>query len=173
MVKTRRNRKTGGGYQTSQQFFNPGVLPPNVPAVPIMSTGPTDVAIRPVLSSTFQLQKGGGYQTSQQFFNADVLPPHVPVLPILSTAPTDTAIRPVLASTFKVGGGTRRRRDRKGRQARFGGFTPSVMGPFIANAQAAVVPLAFYGVYHTMVKKNTGSSNKSSTRKVRSKKSRN
>jgi hypothetical protein len=98
--------------------------------------------------------KGAGYQTSQQFFNPGVLPPHVPVLPVVSTGATDTEIRPVLASTFKGGKRKANRQTRRLslRSAR-GGFTPSVMGSFIANAQAAIVPLAFYTVYHTMVPK--------------------
>jgi hypothetical protein len=157
MAKTRRHQR-GAGFQTSQQFFNPAVLPPHVPVLPVVSAGATDAAIRPVLASTFKVggsrrrrQGGAAYQTSQQFFNPMVLPPHVPVLPVVSTGATDAAIRPVLASTFKVGG-SRRRQTRAA--AAKGGFTPSVMGSFIPNAQAAIVPLAFYAVYHTMVKKD-------------------
>lgn len=88
--------------------------------------------------------RGAGYQTPQQFFNPDVLPPHTGG-PFATTAPTETAIRPVLNSTFKVGG----RRTRRVR----GGFSPSVMGPFIRNAQNAIVPLALYTAYHFMPKK--------------------
>lgn len=103
------------------------------------------------MAKTRRYQRGRGYQTSQQFFNPTVLPPHVPVLPVVSAGATDAAIRPVLASTFKVGG-SRRRQARRLSLRSSGGFTPSVMGSFIPNAQAAIVPLAFYGVYHTMVK---------------------
>lgn len=87
---------------------------------------------------------GGGYQTSQQMFDPDVLPPAT-ILPAVSTAPTSSEIRPVLLSTFQSAGGRKTRRR--------GGFSPSVMGGFVANAQSAIVPLALYAVYHTMVPK--------------------
>ena len=87
--------------------------------------------------------KRGGALTSQQFFNPQVLPPST-IFPAVSTAPTYSEVRPVLASTFQTGGKTRRYR---------GGFAPSVMGGFVANAQAAIVPLALYMVYHTLVPK--------------------
>ncbi len=90
---------------------------------------------------------GAGYQTSQQFFDPDVYPPHTD-MPAVSTAPTDYAVRPVLNSTFKVGG-ARRRASRRYR----GGFSPSVMGSFLQNAQKAIVPLALYSAYHLMPKK--------------------
>jgi hypothetical protein len=56
-------------------------------------------------------------------------------------------VRPALLQTA---GGTRRRR------AHRGGFYPSVMGPFVENASAAIVPMALYTVYHTLVPKNPG-----------------
>ena len=87
---------------------------------------------------------GGDYQTSQQWFDPDVLPPAT-ILPAVSTAPTSSEIRPVLLSTFQSAGGRKTRRR--------GGFSPSVMGGFVANAQSAIVPLALYAVYHTMVPK--------------------
>lgn len=93
-------------------------------------------------------KNGGGYQTSQQMFDPDVLPPST-LFAAPSTAPTTTEIRPVLYSTFQAGGKTRRNR----KNTRRGGFSPSVMGGFVANAQAAIVPLALYAVYHTMVPK--------------------
>jgi len=34
-----------------------------------------------------------------------------------------------------------------------GGFAPAVMGSFVANAQAAAVPLALYGMYSAVVPK--------------------
>jgi serine/threonine protein kinase len=87
---------------------------------------------------------GGNYQTSQQWFDPDVLPPAT-VLPAPSTAPTSYETRPVLLSTFQAAGGRKTRRR--------GGFSPSIMGGFVSNAQAAIVPLALYAVYHTMVPK--------------------
>ena len=63
MPKTRRNGvKRGGGYQTSQQYFNPTVLPPAAGMFsPVVSTAPTPDAIRPVLMSTFHT---GGRRSS-------------------------------------------------------------------------------------------------------------
>lgn len=93
-------------------------------------------------------KSGGGVLTSQQFFNPDVLPPST-IFPAPSSAPTYADIRPVLTSTFvpaQAGGKTRTRKYK-------GGFAPSIMGGFVANAQAAIVPLALYMVYHTMVPK--------------------
>ena len=58
MPQTRRHRlrQAGGGFQTSQQFFNPSVLPPATSllsgAAP--SSAPSGNMIRPVLNSTFQ-----------------------------------------------------------------------------------------------------------------------
>jgi hypothetical protein len=88
--------------------------------------------------------RGGGYGTSQQFFDPAALPPST-MFPAVSAAPTYAEIRPVLQSTFQAGGSkTRKHR---------GGFSPSIMGGFVANAQAAIVPAALYLVYHTMVPK--------------------
>ena len=96
---------------------------------------------------------GGGVVTSQQFFDPQVLPPTT-IFPAPSSGPTYAEIRPVLASTFQpaqAGGKTRRLR-RSSKKYK-GGFAPSIMGGFVANAQAAIVPLALYAVYHTMVPK--------------------
>jgi hypothetical protein len=101
---------------------------------------------------------GAGYVTSQQMFDPDVLPPHA-INTTISTAATDQVIRPILNSTFKVGGYRRKnnksRRMHKGNKTRRyrGGFSPSVMGSFIQNAQQAIVPLALYSAYHLMPKK--------------------
>ncbi len=103
--------------------------------------------------------RGAGYQTSQQYFNPDILSPVGP--DAASIQPTDTVIRPVLNSTFKVGGRFSGRRGRKSRgrrsnsrkTRRVGGFSPSVMGSFLQNAQTAIVPLALYSAYHLMPKK--------------------
>lgn len=92
--------------------------------------------------------RGAGYLTSSQFFNPEELQRHSDT-PAMSTAPTDLAIRPVLGSTFKVGG---RRMSRRAKGLK-GGFSPSIMGSFIKNAQNAIVPLAFFSAYHLMPKK--------------------
>lgn len=130
----------GAGYLTDQQMFNPNVLPPVAWAAP-PSTAPNGVDVRPVLVA----QSGAGYLTDQQWFNPEVLPP-AGLYAAPSTAPTANEVRPVLLAQ---GGRGRTRRMR-------GGFVPSIMGPFAANAQAAIVPAALYLVYHTMVPKNMG-----------------
>ncbi len=108
-------------------------------------------------------QNAGGYQMSQQWFNPEVLPPST-IFPAPSTAPNAYEIRPVLSSTFKASGGSRRSL-RKGRATR-GGFSPSIMGPFVANAQAAIVPLALYGLYHKFVpKRSSGGRTRKASRK--------
>jgi hypothetical protein len=171
---SRRYRKMrGGGVQTSQQFFDPAVFPPSAGFMPVVSSAPTASNIRPVMMSTFQAggsrqrssrrrQNGGGVQTSQQFFDPAVYPPSAGIFPAPSTAPTANAVRPVLLSTFPSAqsGGSRRSRRMSG------GFSPSVMGGFVANAQAVAVPLVLYLAYHTMVpKKNGGTRRRKSSRK--------
>jgi len=109
-------------------------------------------------------QNAGGYQTSQQFFDPEVLPPST-IFSAPTTAPNAYEIRPVLSSTFKASGGARRRSLRRGRATR-GGFSPSIMGPFVANAQAAIVPLALYGLYHKFVpKRSSGGRTRKASRK--------
>ncbi len=99
-------------------------------------------------------KSGGGVVTSQQFFNPEVFPPST-IFPAPSSAPTYAEIRPVLTSTFvpAQAGGKTRRLSRSDKRKYKGGFAPSIMGGFVANAQAAIVPLALYTVYHTMVPK--------------------
>lgn len=172
--KSRKQR--GGGVQTSQQWFDPAVYPPSAGLFGAPSTAPTATMIRPVLASTFQTggrskrnrraQRAGGVQMSQQWFDPTAYPPSAGLLnATMSTAPTANAIRPVLLSTFQsapaMAGGTRRL-SRKQRQA--GGFSPAVMGAFVENAKAAIVPLGLYLAYHTVVpKKDKG--RRSQTRK--------
>lgn len=104
------------------------------------------------MPKTRRSQRGAGYLVSQQWFDPEVLPPTTLWPTNLSTETTADMIRPVLPSTFvQTGAGRKTRMSRKK-----GGFYPSVMGPFLANAQAAIVPLALYALYHTMVPK-TGS----------------
>ncbi len=108
----------------------------------------------PMVRKTRRNHRGAGYVTSQQFFNPDVLPPHSDAAAV-STAPTFDAVRPVLNSTFKVGG-----------------FSPSVMGPFLKNAQNAIVPLALYSAYHLMPKKSRNISARKASPKSRRSRSR-
>jgi hypothetical protein len=171
-MKHRKSHR-GGGVQTSQQFFDPTAFPPSAGFMPAYSTAPTVSNIRPMLMSTFQTggrtrrrspQRGGGVQTSQQFFDPTVFPPSAGLLSTVpSTNPTANAVRPVLLSTFPAqSGGTRRGRGRGAKMS--GGFSPSVMGGFVANAQAVAVPLVLYLAYHTMVPKK-GSKTRKSSRK--------
>ena len=110
-------------------------------------------------------KRGGGYLTDQQYFNPDVLPPSS-MMPPLTSLPTSTDIRPVMLATAPMSalmaGGARTIRSkgtRRGRRSR-GGFSPSVMGSFIANAQAAIVPAALYLVYNQFVPKSNSPSAK-------------
>ena len=97
-----------------------------------------------------KVQRGSGFLTSQQYFDPDVLPPSS-LMPPLTSLPTSTDIRPVMlatAPTSALMAGGARRRTRRSR----GGFSPSIMGSFIANAQAAIVPAALYLVYNQVAK---------------------
>ena len=97
-------------------------------------------------------KSGGGYLTDQQYFNPDVLPPSS-MMPPLTSLPTSTDIRPVMLSTAPMSAlmaGGARRRTRRSR----GGFSPSIMGSFIPNAQAAIVPAALYLIYNQFVPKS-------------------
>ena len=100
------------------------------------------------MPNTRKNHRGGGYGTSQQMFNPGVLPPTA-LIAAPSTAPTADAVRPVLLSTFQTGGTRSKRRGARG------GFSPSVMGGFMANAQAAIVPLALYALYRTVAPPKT------------------
>ncbi len=100
------------------------------------------------MPNTRKNHRGGGYGTSQQMFNPGVLPPTA-LIAAPSTAPTADAVRPVLLSTFQTGGTRSKRRSARG------GFSPSVMGGFMANAQAAIVPLALYALYRTVAPPKT------------------
>jgi len=103
-------------------------------------------------------RRGGGYLTDQQYFDPDVLPPSS-LMPPLTSLPTSTDIRPVMIATApssELMAGGARRRTRRSR----GGFSPSVMGSFIANAQAAIVPAALYLVYNQFVPKSNSPSAK-------------
>ena len=112
-------------------------------------------------------RRGGGYLTDQQYFNPDVLPPSS-LMPPLTSLPTSTDIRPVMLSTapmsaLMAGGGAlayRKRHARRRTRRSRGGFSPSVMGSFIANAQAAIVPAALYLVYNQVAKPGTSVSAK-------------
>ena len=121
--------------------------------------------------------RGGGYQTSQQYFDPDVYPPSS-ILPAPSTNATPEDIRPILYATIPpsklMEGGKRRGSRCWGTRKRRGGFSPSVMGSFLVNAEKVVVPLALYMAYRAVAKpgqniaSNSGvKSRRSSSRKGR------
>jgi hypothetical protein len=79
MAKTRRNLKRGGGYQTSQQYFNPEVLPPAAGMfAPVVSTAPTADAIRPVLNATFHTGGRRGTRRLRGGFSPSVMGGFIP-----------------------------------------------------------------------------------------------
>jgi len=121
------------------------------------------------LRTAHKARRGGGYVTSQQYFDPDVYPPSS-MLPAPSTNATPEDIRPILYATIppsKLMEGGRSRNGRKSRRgARRGGFSPSVMGSFLANAEKAIVPLALYMAYKAVAK--PGQNSASSTNSVRS-----
>ena len=90
----------------------------------------------------------GGYLTSEQWFNPSQLQratgPFDGAAP--SAAPSGNWIRPPLLSTFHTGGA-------RGKRSMRGGFSPIIMGGFIPNAQASIVPAALYSAYRTLSKK--------------------
>jgi len=157
----------GGGYQTSEQALNPLALSPTGPSPASSIYGGADLlsTFRPSLLEGGRRQgrqgkqgkqgrqgrqtlrkRGGGTLMPQQWYNPGVQDP-VGTMSPLTTAASPDAIRPVLMSTFvspllQQGGTTRRMRG-----GMRGGFSPSVMGSFAANAQSAIVPLVLYGVY--------------------------
>jgi hypothetical protein len=99
--------------------------------------------------------RGAGYLTDAQFFGAQLPPAAGALSSNVSMMPTATEVRPVMLSTFQPSENQMGGRSRRGGVKR-GGFSPSLMGSFVANAQAAIVPLALYMVYHTMVPKKDG-----------------
>jgi len=65
----------------------------------------------------------------------------------------------------------------KNSMVKTGGFYPSIMGPFVLNVQAAIVPAALYTVYHMFVNKtrkikSSRKVNMPNTRKANSRKDR-
>jgi hypothetical protein len=55
------------------------------------------------------------------------------------------------------------RRTRK--NAKRGGFYPSIMGPFVANAEAVIVPATLYTIYHMFVPKQKQTQKKNKNNK--------
>lgn len=120
---------------------------------------------------TRRARRGGGYVSSQQYFDPDVYPPSS-ILPAPSTNATPEDIRPILYATIppsKLMEGGRRKSRMKTRR---GGFSPSIMGSFLANAEKAIVPLALYMAYKAVAKPGQNSASNSGRKSRRSRKGR-
>jgi hypothetical protein len=107
--------------------------------------------------------RGAGYLTDVQYFGGQLPPVAGALSPVITSQPTAYDVRPVMYASPRQVGGTRRNRSQRKR----GGFSPSVMGSFVANAQAAIVPLALYLVYNATVPKtgSKGGKNRKTARK--------
>lgn len=133
---------------------------------------------------TSRRTSGGGYGTPAYYFNPDQQQPSSNA-PAISSEPVPGWVRPPLAATEVVSpdaltqsqmGGWRQTRRLVNKMR--GGFSPALMGSFVANAQTAIVPLALYGLYYMFgqksssanTRRNVGSS--SSSRRNRNNKSR-
>ena len=97
--------------------------------------------------------RGAGYLMPAEYYNPSAhQPSSTAAAP--STAPIQGWVRPPLAATSVVNpdaltaqkGGWRKTRKMVSKMV--GGFSPAIMGSFVANAQTAAVPLALYGLYH-------------------------
>ena len=128
--RTRRARKRGGGYGTSERYFgvNSSLGSSSVP-----SSASTASYIRPPLLAQGGSRKhrGGGYGTSERYFgvNSSLGSSSVP-----SSASTASYIRPPMM----MQGGKRKMK---------GGFTPQIMGGFSNLAGRYIAPLAGLSAY--------------------------
>ena len=125
-----------------------------------------------------QRKSGAGYLSPAEFFNPLARQPSAGAgdLPITSE-PVPGWVRPPMTATTMMSpnvaktGGRRSRKNRQTRKNRMsGGFAPALMGGFVSNVTAAVVPLVLYGLYSTVASKSSSSSNspKSKTKKAKS-----
>ena len=130
----RLTRKRGGGYGVSERYFgvNTSLGMSEIPSS--LGTGST---IRPPLvqQGGKRRQRGGGYLSTERYFGVEpsLGPAGVPP----STQATNSTIRPPL---LMQGG------KRKSRKVR-GGFYPTIMGPFVANAESFMPMLAGVTAY--------------------------
>ena len=128
--RTRRVRKRGGGYGTSERYFG---VDSSLGSSSIPSSASTASYIRQPLSMQGGTRKhrGGGYLTSERYFgvNSSLGSSSIP-----SSASTTSYIRPPM--TAQAGG--RRMK---------GGFTPQIMGGFSNLAGRYIAPLAGLSAY--------------------------
>ena len=105
-------------------------------------------------------RNGGGYMTPAEFFNPAAQQPSS-TAPALTSAPSPGWVRPPMSASNTVSpdsltspqkGGWKQTRRLVNKMS--GGFSPALMGAFVANAQTAAVPLALYGLYSLVGKKD-------------------
>ena len=106
-------------------------------------------------------RSGGGYGTPEYYFNPSHQQPSSDA-PAPSSDPVAGWVRPPLAATEFVSPDALTTRQSGGwRQTRrlvkkmSGGFSPALMGSFVANAQTAIVPLVLYGLYYLVGQKDS------------------
>jgi hypothetical protein len=129
----RYTRKRGGGYGVSERYFG---VNSSLGSSYIPSSLSTASTIRPPLvQQGGKRQKGGGYLSTERYFGVDspLMAGGVPP----SSQATNSMIRPPLLAQK---GGKRSRKVR-------GGFYPSIMGPFVANAESVMPMLAGVSAY--------------------------
>lgn len=104
-------------------------------------------------------RNGGGYLSPAEFFNPAAQQPSS-TAPALTSAPSPGWVRPPMSATDTISpnsltspqkGGWKQTRRLVNKMS--GGFSPALMGAFVANAQTAAVPLALYGLYSLVGKK--------------------
>jgi hypothetical protein len=113
---------------------------------------------------------GGGYGTPGVYFNPDNQHPSSNAA-APSSDPVPGWVRPPLSATEAVSpdaltapqsGGWRQTRRLINKMR--GGFSPALMGSFVANAQAVVVPLALYGLYYLVAQKSSSGTRRNSNK---------
>ena len=115
--------------------------------------------------------RGGGYGTPQYYFDPSVQQPSSNA-PAPSSEPVAGWVRPPLAATEMVSpdaltkpqmGGWKQTRRMINKM--HGGFSPALMGSFVANAQTAIVPLALYGLYYLVGQKSSSNTTRRNNNK--------
>ena len=135
----RHTRKRGGAYGVSERYFG---VNSSLGSSHIPSSLSTASYIRPPLVQQggrhrrSRRQGGGGYLSTERYFGVDPSLAAAGVAP--STQANNSYIRPPLLA--QKGG------KRKSRRVR-GGFYPSIMGSFVANAESVMPMLAGASAY--------------------------
>lgn len=135
----RHTRKRGGAYGVSERYFG---VNSSLGSSHIPSSLSTASYIRPPLVQQggrhrrSRRRRGGGYLSTERYFGVDSPLAAAGVAP--STQATDSYIRPPLLA--QKGG------KRKSTRVR-GGFYPSIMGSFVANAESVMPMLASVSAY--------------------------